>query len=435
MERPGAPGDENDRAPCCRPRARERPSGAAGSDEKDRDPGHVYRHADTLRRTESGVPVDCEYAAGYSECWHSHGESANRTIVSSLDTRSRAILKEIIRVHVDTGKPVSSRTLFKSHRFSLSPASIRNIMADLTDGGYLAQPHTSAGRVPTDRAYRLYIDELVRHRRVNEDLREQVDSDLASAGPEVTGLFQTASRLLSRLSGEVGFVVAPDSLHTVLKSLRFLSVAPGKVLVVQVNEPDIVLSRVIEVGDGFSARELEAASERFTREYAGRTLHEVRARLLAELSEEKAAYDRMISRSLELGRLAFGSAENEGRVYVDGAAKLLDKPEFSDVESLKRIFRAFDEKARLLDLVTRYLDSKQTCVVLGSEASLASDPRLSAVLTSFGPGETLTGMLGVIGPARREYPRVIPVVELLGRALTDRLESRESRARRAQHHE
>lgn len=348
--------------------------------------------------------------------------------MSNLDSRSRAILKEIIRVHVDTGKPVSSRTLFKSHRFNLSPASIRNIMADLTDDGYLAQPHTSAGRVPTDRAYRVYIDELIRHRRVNDGVREQVDSDLASAGPD--GLFQMASRLLSRLSGEVGFVVAPDSLHTVLKSLRFLSVAPGKVLVVQVNEPDVVLSRVIETGGDYSARELETASERFTRQYAGLTLHDVRARLVAEMAEEKAACDRMLARSLELGRLALGRGDEEARVFVDGAAKLLDKPEFSDVESLKRIFRAFDEKARLLDLVTRYLDAKETCVVLGSEASLAADSRLSAVLTSFGAGETLTGMLGVIGPARREYPRVIPVVELLGRALTERLESRESRARR-----
>lgn len=350
--------------------------------------------------------------------------------MSSLDSRSRAILKEIIRVHVDTGKPVSSRTLFKSRRFNLSPASIRNIMADLTDAGFLAQPHTSAGRVPTDRAYRLYIDELIRHRRVNEGIREQVDSDLASAGPEVTGLFQTASRLLSRLSGEVGFVVAPDALHTVLKSLRFLSVAPGKVLVVQVNEPDVVLSRVIETGGDYTARELETASERFTREYAGLTLHEVRSRLLEEMTREKAAYDRMLGRSLELGRLALDRGDTEERVYVDGAATLLDKPEFSNVESLKRIFRAFDEKARLLDLVTRYLDAKETCVVLGSEVSLTSDPRLSAVLTSFGAGETLTGMLGVIGPARREYPRVIPVVELLGRALTERLESRDPRARR-----
>jgi heat-inducible transcriptional repressor len=352
--------------------------------------------------------------------------------MSDLDIRSRAILKEIIRVHVDTGKPVSSRTLFKSHRFNLSPASIRNIMADLTDGGYLAQPHTSAGRVPTDRAYRVYIDELIRHRRVNEGVREQVDSDLDSAGPEVPGLFQMASRLLSRLSGEVGFVVAPDSLHTVLKSLRFLAVAPGKVLVVQVNEPDVVLSRVIETGEDYTTRELEKASERFTREYAGLTLHDVRARLLSEMDEEK---DRMLGRSLELGRLALGRGDEEGRVFVDGAAKLLDKPEFSDVESLKRIFRAFDEKARLLDLVTRYLDAKETCVVLGSEASLTADSRLSAVLTSFGAGETLTGMLGVIGPARREYPRVIPVVELLGRALTERLESRESRARRGHPHE
>lgn len=119
----------------------------------------------------------------------------------------------------------------------------------------------------------------------------------------------------------------------------------------------------------------------------------------------------------------------EERVYVEGAVKLLDKPEFADVASVKRVFLTFDEKARLLDLLARYLDTKGTNVVLGSEEALALDPRLSAVLTSYGTGETLTGMLGVIGPARREYPRVIPVVELLGRALSDRLERREARER------
>ena len=184
----------------------------------------------------------------------------------ALDSRSRTILKEIIRVHVDTGRPVSSRALFKSSRFDLSPASIRNIMADLTDAGFLAQPHTSAGRVPTDQAYRLYIDELMRHRRVAEDVREQVDSDLDLAGADVTRLFTAASRLLSRLSGEVGFVVAPDALHTVVKSLRFLAVAPGKILVVQVNEPDVIISRVIETDVDYSPAELDALSDRLTRE-------------------------------------------------------------------------------------------------------------------------------------------------------------------------
>jgi len=341
-----------------------------------------------------------------------------------LDIRSRTILKEIIRLHVDTGKPVSSRALFKSHRFHLSPASIRNIMADLTDAGFLAQPHTSAGRVPTDRAYRLYIDELMRHRKIAPDVREQVDSDLASAGGDVSGLFQAASRLLSRLSGEVGFVVAPDALHTVIKSLRFLSVAPGKILVVQVNEPDVVQSRVLETDVDYTPAELDAVSERLTREFCGRTLHEVRRSLLAAMAEEKAACDRMLARGLTLGSRALDRDGGE-RVYFDGTAKLLEVPEFSDLASLKRILRAFDEKARLLDLLTRYLDAKGPCVVLGSETGLTADPQLSAVLTSYGTGETLTGMLGVIGPARREYPRVIPVVELLGRALSDRLERHE----------
>ena len=347
--------------------------------------------------------------------------------MKTLDDRTRTILKEIIRVHVDTGRPVSSRTLFKSNRFQLSPASIRNIMADLTDGGFLKQPHTSAGRVPTDAAYRLYIDELMRHRKVAPDVREQVDSDLASAGADVTRLFHTASRLLSRLSSEVGFVLAPDALHTVVESLRFLPVAPRKVLVVQISEPGVVLSRVIETEDDYSPRELEEAGERITREFCGRSLHEVRRLLEQAMAEEKAAYDRMLKRALALGRRALEGTEEEEHLYVDGTATLLDKPEFADLDSIRKLFRAFDEKARLLDLMTRYLDSERTCVVLGSEADLATDPRLSAVLTSYGTGETLTGMLGVIGPARREYPRVIPVVELLGRALSERLEGRELR--------
>jgi len=343
-----------------------------------------------------------------------------------LDIRSRAILKEIIRLHVDTGKPVSSRALFKSRRFELSPASIRNIMADLTDAGFLAQPHTSAGRIPTDRAYRVYIDELMKHRKIAPGVREQVDFDLASAGSDVRGLFQASSRLLSRLSGEVGFVVAPDALHTVVKSLRFLSVAPGKVLVIQVNEPDVVQSRVFETALEYSAAELEAISDRLTREFCGRTLHDVWRLLLAAMAQEQATCDRMLSRGLPLGRRALERQEGEERVYFDGTAKLLDKPEFSNLESLKSVLRAIDEKARLLDLVTRYLDSKGTCVVLGSETGLAAETSLSAVLTSYGTGETLTGMLGVLGPSRREYPRVIPVVELLGRALSDRLEGREA---------
>jgi heat-inducible transcriptional repressor len=344
----------------------------------------------------------------------------------TLDSRSRAILREIIRVHVDTGMPVSSRVLFKSSRFGLSPASLRNIMADLTDGGFLKQPHTSAGRIPTDQAYRLYIDELMRHRKVAADLREQVDSDLASAGGDLTRLFEATSRLLAELAGEVGFVVAPDALHTVLKSLRFLSVAPGKILGVQVNEPDSVISRVLETDVEYSPNELEAASDRLTREYGGLTLHEVRRRLLEELTEEQAACDRIFERARGLARRALEKREPEERIYVDGTARLLDKPEFSDVEALKRVLHAFDEKTRLLSLFARFLDARETCVVLGSEEAVTEDPRLSAVLTSYGSGETLTGMLGVIGPARREYPRVIPVVDLLGRALSVRLEGREA---------
>jgi heat-inducible transcriptional repressor len=206
-------------------------------------------------------------------------------------------------------------------------------------------------------------------------------------------------------------------------------VAPGKILAIQVNDPDVVVSRVIETTAEFSSVELERVSERLTREFCGRTLDEVRRRLILAMTHEKAACDEMLTRALALGEQALEGSQAEDRVYVEGAVKLLDKPEFADMASVKRVFVTFDEKARLLDLIARYLDTKGTNVVLGSEEALASDPRLSAVLTSYGPGETLAGTLGVIGPARREYPRVIPVVELLGRALSDRLERQKARDR------
>jgi heat-inducible transcriptional repressor len=157
------------------------------------------------------------------------------------------------------------------------------------------------------------------------------------------------------------------------------------------------------------------------------TLHEVNRRLLAAMARESQEADRILGRAEALARRALEKKEGEDRLFYDGTARLLEKPEFADVFSLKKIFQAFDEKARVLDLVSRYLDSRGTSVVLGSEDDHAVDPRLSAVLTSYGTGETLTGMLGVIGPARREYTRVIPMVELLGRAVSERLDRREER--------
>src|SRR5437868_8386353 len=163
----------------------------------------------------------------------------------------------------------------------------------------------------------------MRQRRVADDVREQVDVDLDSAEGDVSRLFSVASRLLSQLSGEVGFVVAPDALHTVVKSLRFLSVAPGKILVVQVNEPDVVLSRVLETDIRYSPVELDAISERLTREFGGLTLHEIRRRLLAALAREKAEADRFIGSAAALASRALESSDAEDRLFFEGTANLL----------------------------------------------------------------------------------------------------------------
>ena len=175
----------------------------------------------------------------------------------ALTERELQVLAAVIEEYVATAEPAGSQTLAKRYGLGVSSATIRSTMSELEVKGYLFHPHTSAGRIPTDRAYRVYIDELMRQRKVGDEVREQVDSDLDSAGGDVSRLFSAASRLLSQLSGEVGFVVAPDALHTVVKSLRFLAVAAGKILCVQVNEPDVVISRVLETGTTYSPAELE----------------------------------------------------------------------------------------------------------------------------------------------------------------------------------
>ena len=264
--------------------------------------------------------------------------------------------------------------------------------------------------MPTDRAYRLYIDELMRQRKVADDVREQVDSDLDSGRRRRQPLSSPPPRACSRSSrARSASSWRPTRCTPSSKSLRFLAVAPGKILVVQVNEPDVVISRVLETDVDYTPAELDALSERLTREYGGLTLHEVRRRLLAAhgaRARRGGPDPRPRRRRWRAGRFEKNDAEEQPVLRRNGPpageARVLRRV------SLKRIFQAFDEKARVLDLVSRYLDSRGTSVVLGSEDDHAVDPRLSAVLTSYGTGETLTGMLGVIGPARREYTRRDP---------------------------
>ncbi len=333
------------------------------------------------------------------------------------------MLGAVVRTHIGSGAPVSSRQLTRLGTFALSSASLRNLMADLEDLGFLTHPHVSSGRVPTDLGYRTFVSELMATRAPRPEDRARIVSELS---PETFGMdrfLRGVSRLLSELTGEVGVVAPPPAVRFVLRSVHFSRVAERKIVVVQVSESGLVESRLIETREDFPQSELDAASRRLTVEYGGRTLAEIRRTLLDTLCEEKARVDAALQRTLELGQKAFGeSRAPDETVIVEGTEVLFSKPEFQrDLEALRKLLRSVEERARLVHLLTDCLSAHGTTVVIGSENDFTGETQSAVVTATYRCGEHALGVLGIIGPRRMEYEQVVPIVEELGRFVTSRL--------------
>jgi len=345
--------------------------------------------------------------------------SAART----LGERSREVLGAVVRTHIESAAPVSSRQLTKLGTFGLSSASLRNMMADLEDQGFLTHPHVSSGRVPTDLGYRTFVSELMSARSPRPEDRARMASELSPETFEMDRFLHGVSRLLSSLTGEVGLVAAPPAVRFVLRSVHFTRVAERKVVVVQVSDAGFLESRLIETRDDFAQFDLDAASSRLTADYGGRTLTEIRRLLLESLHEEKVRVNAALQRTLELGQKAFSDDRpTDGAVIVEGTEALFSKPEFQrDMDALRRMLRSFEERARLVSLLTDCLSAPGTTVVIGSENDFTGETQSAVVTTTYRCGDNVLGVLGVVGPRRMEYEQIVPIVEELGRFVTDRL--------------
>lgn len=340
-----------------------------------------------------------------------------------LDGRSREVLASVIVAYIESAVPVSSRQLTKGGKFGLSSASLRNAMADLEDLGFLTHPHVSAGRVPTDLGYRTFVRDLMPTREPSEKDRAWIAEELSPEPFETERFLKATSRVLSRLTGEVAVVAVPASMSFVLASVHFTRVADGKILVSEVSETGLVESRLIETRDDFPQRELDGISNRLTIDFAGKSLDEIRILLVASLGEERVRMDRALTRTFELGRRAFTEAPApEEAVYMEGTESLLEKPEFrNDLEALRRIFRAFEEKVRLVSLLTDCVASDGLAIVIGSESPFTEETGSAVVSAPYRRGDRVMGALGVIGPRRMEYARVVPLVVELSSYVSRRL--------------
>jgi heat-inducible transcriptional repressor len=346
---------------------------------------------------------------------------------TDLDPRAREVLREIVMQYIDSGEPIGSRTLAKCGRFQLSPASLRNVMADLEDWGFLQQPHTSAGRVPTDRGYRFFINHLMTSRTLSLREREAIDEEVNQAD-EMEEVLHLAGSLLSKLSDQVGVVFMPTLLQFAIRSMDFVLVAENKIMCVIVGANGVVVNKLIETRFVFNRDELEKISRYISVEFAGCTLEMIRRRLVRMTEQERAQEDAMLQKTIALGIDAV-NAPLDHDLYVEGAASMLNKPEYADTASLRKTFLALQEKAKLIDILETCLSEDGLQILVGSEHDFTQMHNFSIVARRYGSTSTPLGMVGILGPMRMEYARMAPLVEYLSRALSRKIEEQQERDR------
>ncbi len=340
-----------------------------------------------------------------------------RTEPQLLSERAQSVLRDVVDFYIRSAEPVSSAEIAK--RRSLSSATVRNVMADLDQGGFLRQPHTSAGRIPTADGYHVYIDSLMRRRNLSSGVRTRIGEALNGAG-DAEDLASVASRLLSDLSHQVGVVLVPARGDVILRSVDFVPLSEQRVLCVVVSSGGFVDHRVIEVQEPVERHDLIRISNYITQNFQGLTLFEARTRLLERMADERALLDELMQRALRMASLGL-HAGLDPALMVDGTESLLDQPELADLQRIRRLFEAFNDKAQLVSILTKCVAEEGVRVLIGDDADLTSALDFSLVATTYGVGGRPLGSLGVFGPSRMEYPRLIPLVQFLGSALSEAL--------------
>ena len=332
-----------------------------------------------------------------------------------LNDRARILLKTLVERYISEGEPVGSRTLSKHAGLDLSPASIRNIMADLEEMGFVASPHTSAGRVPTPRGYRFFVDTLLTVRPLDQRAVSQLESSLTPSDPQ--RLMTAASTLLSDLSQFAGLVMTPRR-SPAFRQVEFISLSDKRILLIIVTMEGEVENRVILTDKPYSASALTEAANYFNQNFAGHRFDQVRAKLRDELGRMRDDITRLMSAAVDAGSQA-ASQEN---VVVSGSRKLLDVQELSsNMGSLRRLFDAFEQKTGLLQLLDQSRTAAGVQIFIGGESELMPLDECSLVTAPYSVDGQVVGTLGVVGPTRMAYERVVPIVDVTAKLLSSAL--------------
>lgn len=339
-----------------------------------------------------------------------------------LSGRNKDILRLLVQTYISGGEPVGSKTLSSQLAGRLSPATIRNTMAELEEAGYLTHPHTSAGRVPSEKGFRFYVDLLPESSRVDKAAERRIVQVLEDSDtPEE--LMSRTSFLLSEISKNIGIVIAPPLATTQLKHIEFLDLGDGKILVIFVSTSGLVQRKVIRLKEHYQQTELDRAGRFLVERFSDRTLTEIRNELLRMMEAERTIYDRMLTLLCTWNDTLEAETEPES-VYVQGTVNMLDHAEFANLGPLRELFRMLEEKGRLVRILNECIGSSSSSsvkIVIGSELGIPTMRDFTVVTSSYAAKDSTVGFLGIIGPIRMEYDRVISTVGYLGRLVSQRI--------------
>jgi heat-inducible transcriptional repressor len=337
-----------------------------------------------------------------------------------LDARSAAVLREIVEQYVETGEPVGSRTLSRRLPLNLSPATIRNVMADLTETGLLYAPHTSAGRLPTDLGLRLFVDGLLQFGELSDDERGSISAALEASGRSLEDTLSDASSMLSGLAGAAGLVLAPKT-EGALRHIEFVPLGPGRALVVLVAADGHVENRVIEIPPGLPPSALQQAGNYLNNRLAGRGLAELRTIVAEEMAANRTELDALSAQVVASGLATWtGEGARSGNLIVRGQGRLLaDVTQIERLAAIQMLFERLETQETMLKLLELAETSEGVRIFIGSESGLFGTSGVSMVVAparSEG-SRRIVGAIGVIGPTRINYARIIPVVDYTARVI------------------
>ena len=343
--------------------------------------------------------------------------------VPHLGDRAQFLLKALVEQYIRDGQPVGSRTLSKDAGLSLSAASIRNVMADLEELGFVASPHTSAGRVPTVQGYRMFVDSLLTVRGLDSDEVRRIEAELGYDA-EPGAIIETASQILSEFTNFAGLITLPTQIHETLRQVEFLPLSENQVLVILIVNHHEVQNRIIRTDRVYTKSELQQAANYLNASFAGSDLEAVRQQLLKELERDRASLTDMMKTVVAVAERALIPTERPDGLVVSGQTNLMEHGELADMERLRQLFNAFSQKRDILHLLDRSQVADGVRLFIGEESGYEMLDACTVVTSPYEVDGETVGVLGIIGPTRMAYERVIPLVDVTARVVGAALNQR-----------